>query len=54
MSEELDHVNQPSDQSIALFLQENDMDGLTDILVEALFQALSIMDDDKPVMETLH
>lgn len=54
MSEKLDHTNQPSDHSIALFLQENDMDGLTDILVEALFQALSIMDDEKPVMETLH
>ncbi|WP_180356049.1 hypothetical protein [Aliirhizobium smilacinae] len=54
MSKELDLVNQPSDQSIALFLQENDMDGLTDILVEALFQALSIMDDDKAATETLH
>ncbi len=54
MSEKLDHASQPSDQSIALFLQENDMDGLTDILVEALFQALSIMDDDKVSMETLH
>lgn len=53
MSKELDYVSQPSDQSIALFLQENDVDGLTDILVEALFQALSIMDDDI-VPETLH
>ncbi|AYD01280.1 hypothetical protein [Neorhizobium sp. NCHU2750] len=53
MSEKLDHTAQPSDQSIALFLQDNDMDGLTDILVEALFQALSIMDDET-VYETVH
>jgi hypothetical protein len=53
MSKELDHASQPSDQSIALFLQENDIDGLTDILVEALFQALSIMEDDI-VLDTIH
>jgi len=53
MSDKLDLNSQPSDQSISLFLQENDMDGLTDILVEALFQALSIMDEDV-VYETIH
>ncbi len=54
MSKELDQMSQPSDQSIALFLQENDIDGLTDILVEALFQALTIMGDEEYVPETLH
>jgi hypothetical protein len=46
MSNEFDQLNQPSDQSIALYLQENDGDDLTDILVEALFNALRILEDD--------
>jgi hypothetical protein len=47
MSNEFDSMSQhPSDQSIALFLQENEADKLTDILVEALFEALRIMKDD--------
>jgi hypothetical protein len=53
MSEKIDQASQPSDQSISLFLQENDMDGLTNILVEALFQALDIMEDGD-VFETIH
>ena len=53
MSNEMEHMNQPSDQAIALFLQEGDSDKLTDLLVEALFDALRIMDDESTV-ETLH
>jgi DNA-binding protein YbaB len=54
MSNEIEQqTQQPSDQSIAIFLQENDMDGLTDILVEALNNALSIMEGDIAT-ETLH
>jgi hypothetical protein len=45
--------NQPSDQSITLFLQDNDGEKLTDILVEALYEAFRILEDElKP--ETLH
>ncbi|WJH39968.1 hypothetical protein N7E02_25370 [Aliirhizobium terrae] len=47
------NTTQPSDQSIALFLQENEPDALTDILVEALTEALRILEDDLRA-ETLH
>ena len=46
MSNEHSNFNQPSEQAIALFLQENDGDRLTDILVEALYEAFRIMEDD--------
>ncbi|CLQ43773.1 Uncharacterised protein [Mycobacterium tuberculosis] len=46
MSNEHSNFNQPSEQAIALFLQENDGDKLTDILVEALYEAFRIMEDD--------
>ncbi|CDZ49901.1 hypothetical protein [Neorhizobium galegae] len=45
--------HQPSEQSLALFLQDNDADKLTDILVEALYEAFRILEDEvRP--ETLH
>ncbi|MBP2558768.1 hypothetical protein J2T08_003570 [Neorhizobium galegae] len=51
MSNETTH--QPSEQSLALFLQDNDADKLTDILVEALYEAFRILEDEiRP--ETLH
>jgi hypothetical protein len=53
MSNEMDYMNQPSDQAIALFLQEGDCDKLTDLLVEALGDALRILEDDG-MLETLH
>ncbi len=53
MSNEMDQLNQPSDQMIALYLQENDADRLTDILVDALFKAFRILEDDV-VPELLH
>jgi hypothetical protein len=46
MSKELEQSSQPSDQMIALYLQENDSERLTDILVDALFKALRILEDD--------
>ncbi|WP_162894742.1 hypothetical protein [Rhizobium terrae] len=53
MSNERTTVSQPSEQAIALFLQENDADKLTDILVEALYEAFRILDEEiRP--ETLH
>ncbi|CDZ59429.1 hypothetical protein [Neorhizobium galegae] len=43
----------PSEQSLALFLQDNDADKLTDILVEALYEAFRILEDEvRP--ETFH
>jgi DNA-binding protein YbaB len=53
MSNEHEQLGQPSDQAIALFLQENDADRLTDILVEALNDALRILADELSP-ETLH
>ncbi|WP_164901805.1 hypothetical protein [Neorhizobium lilium] len=46
MSNTNDQVTEPSEQAIALFLQDNDMDKLTDALVDALYQAFRIMDDN--------
>jgi hypothetical protein len=58
MSNTIDmNTNQPSDQSIALFLHDNDPDKLTDILVEALSEALRILEEDfcpAPGIDTLH
>ncbi|MCJ9753282.1 hypothetical protein MOV61_21415 [Neorhizobium sp. BETTINA12A] len=39
-------THQPSEQSLALFLQDNDADKLTDILVEALYEAFRILEDE--------
>lgn len=46
MSNETEHAGQPSEQAIGLFLQENDGEKLTDILVEALYDALRILEED--------
>ena len=46
MSNETTSTNQPSEQLIALFLQENDADKLTDVLVEALYEALRTLEDE--------
>jgi hypothetical protein len=47
------NTHQPSEQSLALFLQDNDADKLTDILVEALYEAFRILEDEvRP--ETFH
>ena len=47
------NTRQPSEQSLALFLQDNDADKLTDILVEALYEAFRILEDEvRP--ETFH
>ena len=53
MSNENTISGQPSEQTLALFLQDNDADQLTDILVEALYEAFRILDEEiRP--ETLH
>jgi DNA-binding protein YbaB len=54
MSNTTEHSSsEPSEQAIALFLHENDMDKLTDVLVDALNEALRIMDDET-LPERLH
>ncbi len=53
MSDETISMTHPSDQAIALFLQENDADTLTDILVEALYEALRTLEDEIGA-DTLH
>ncbi|MBB6509418.1 MULTISPECIES: hypothetical protein [Rhizobium/Agrobacterium group] len=53
MSKETEHTSQPSEQAIGLFLQDGDGDSLTDVLVEALYEAFRIMDDDVST-ETYH
>ncbi|EUB95556.1 hypothetical protein PMI07_002044 [Rhizobium sp. CF080] len=40
------NTHPPSEQSLALFLQDNDADKLTDILVEALYEAFRILEDE--------
>jgi len=53
MSNENNGFGQPSEQALALFLQENDGDKLTDILVEALYEAFRILEIEiRP--ETFH
>ena len=53
MSNDTTISNQPSEQSIALFLQDNDVEKLTDILVDALYEAFRILEEEI-TPETLH
>lgn len=53
MSNDTNSTNQPSEQSIALFLQTNDADKLTDILVEALYEAFRMLEDEIR-LDTIH
>ncbi|WP_202615387.1 hypothetical protein [Rhizobium deserti] len=53
MSIEIECASQPSEQAIAQFLHENDVDKLTDVLVQALYEALRIMEGDFTA-ETFH
>ncbi|MGK9050956.1 hypothetical protein QTA58_20640 [Neorhizobium sp. CSC1952] len=53
MSNETTPITQPSEQAIALFLQENDPDRLTDILVEALYEAFRTLEDEIR-LDTVH
>jgi hypothetical protein len=43
MSNTIDHSTLPKDAAIALFLQEDNADRLTDILVDALGEAFRIL-----------
>ena len=53
MSGETDYYRDPSDATVALFLENNDANELTDLLVAALDQALRILEDEAPA-ETMH
>jgi hypothetical protein len=49
MSNEIETtITEPSEHNIALFLQDNEIDKLTDILVESLYEALRIVREDAP------
>lgn len=49
MSNEIETTfTEPSEHNIALFLQDNEIDKLTDILVESLYEALRIVREDAP------
>lgn len=52
MSNETELPTEIHESTIALFLQERDMDELTDILVAALGEALHILRDE--IHETVH
>lgn len=46
MSNIIEYSGDPSDAAIALFLQDDNGDKLTDILVDALDEAFRILSDD--------
>ena len=46
MSQDLDLPGTLSEQTLALFLEENDLDAVTDVLVDALEEALSILQNE--------
>lgn len=46
MSNTIEHPSQPQDAAIALFLQDDNADRLTDILVDALDEAFRILNDE--------
>ena len=53
MSDEIETSGEISETALALFLQDNDADQLTDILVAALNDALRILGDEIR-FDTLH
>jgi hypothetical protein len=46
MSNTVEHPPRPQDAAIALFLQEDNADRLTDILVDALDEAFRILHEE--------
>ncbi len=46
MSNEIEGYSDPDNAAVALFLQENDSDALTDVLVAALDEAFRILGDE--------
>lgn len=53
MSHQADLPGAISEQMLSLFLEDNDLDTLTDVLVEALEEALAALQDEISG-ETLH
>jgi phosphorylcholine metabolism protein LicD len=46
MSNTIEYLTHPHDAAIALFLQEDNADKLTDILVDALDEAFRILNEE--------
>ena len=53
MSHTVENFTDPQDAALALYLQQNDGNELTDLLVAALDEAFRILEDEAPA-ETLH
>ncbi|MCF6369220.1 hypothetical protein [Rhizobium halophilum] len=53
LSHERDNSELISEQTLALFLEDNSMDQLTDILVDSLEETLSLLRDEY-CFETVH
>ncbi|WP_354532015.1 hypothetical protein [Pseudorhizobium tarimense] len=53
MSHEREHSDFISEQTLALFLEDNGIEALTDILVQSLEETLSILRDEY-VFDTVH
>jgi phosphorylcholine metabolism protein LicD len=53
MSDDVEHYRDPQNAAVALYLQENDADELTDVLVTALNEAFRILAEDEAV-STIH
>ena len=53
LSHEHEHADFISEQTLALFLEDNDVDTITDILVQSLEETLSILRDEY-AFDTVH
>ncbi|MFN7104674.1 MAG: hypothetical protein ACK4N1_18810 [Pseudorhizobium sp.] len=53
VTHDVEHCDMISEQTLALFLEQNDADPLTDILVRSLEETLSILRDEIS-FDTLH
>lgn len=53
MSDETTNLSQPSDRSLLILLQDDNLDQLTDILVRSLYDAFRVLEDELE-QDTLH
>lgn len=53
VTQDIENAEMISEQTLALFLEQNDLDPLTDILVQSLQETLGILREEV-ALETLH